>query len=392
MDRHFSNRISNVPKSFIREILKVGSDPAVISFACGLPNKDYFPVKELQAAANLVFKKSGKEALQYTCSEGLLGLRHLISDHYKTKKQVSIDPENILMTTGSQQALDLIGKTFINEGDEILIEEPGYLGAIQAFSLYQPNINTVPLLEDGVDIVEFKKIIAEKKPKFFYTVPNFQNPSGLTYSEEKRKAVAEIIVANDMILVEDDPYGDLRFEGTHKSLFKKLIPDNTIYLGSFSKIISPGLRVGWVAAAAKLMDRILVAKQASDLHSTFLSQMMIYEYLIANDLDAHINKVCKVYNEQRLAMLAAIEEHFPKSVSVTKVEGGLFLWLTLPEGVAAKKLFELAISQKVAFVPGDPFYVGKTNVNTFRLNFSCATKETIDIGIKRLGHVIGSNI
>jgi 2-aminoadipate transaminase len=392
MDRHFSNRISNVPKSFIREILKVGSDPAVISFAGGLPNKDYFPVKELQAAANLVFQKSGKEALQYTCSEGLLGLRHLISDHYKTKKQVSIDPENILMTTGSQQALDLIGKTFINEGDEILIEEPGYLGAIQAFSLYQPNINTVPLLEDGVDIVEFKKIIAEKKPKFFYTVPNFQNPSGLTYSEEKRKAVAEIIVANDMILVEDDPYGDLRFEGTHKSLFKKLIPDNTIYLGSFSKIISPGLRVGWVAAAAKLMDRILVAKQASDLHSTFLSQMMIYEYLIANDLDAHINKVCKVYNEQRLAMLAAIEEHFPKSVSVTKVEGGLFLWLTLPEGVAAKKLFELAISQKVAFVPGDPFYVGKTNVNTFRLNFSCATKETIDIGIKRLGHVIGSNI
>jgi 2-aminoadipate transaminase len=389
MNNIFSDRISDVPRSFIREILKVAVDTSVISFAGGLPNRDLFPVEELQAAVNKVFESAGKEVLQYSNSEGYPKLREYLSKRYLEKKGLDIPVENILITSGSQQGLDLLGKTFLNEGDNVIIEEPGYLGAIQAFSVYKSVFNPVPVNEDGMDIDGLKEVFSAKSPKLMYTVPNFQNPSGISYPEENRYAIAEILRDKNTFLIEDDPYGDLRFTGTDKESFGKILPGNAILLGSFSKTIVPSFRLGWITAPTHdIMDKLIIAKQASDLHTNYFIQRVICQYLADNDLDKHINKIIKVYNSQRLAMIKSIEKYFPSGVSHTHPEGGMFLWATLPEGVSSMKLFDLAIKDKVAFVPGNPFYINKDETNTLRLNFSCVDEETIETGIKRLGKSI----
>ncbi len=388
MDSLFSDRISDVPKSFIREILKVTLEKDVISFAGGLPNRELFPIEDLRHATENVYAKAGRDALQYSNTEGYLELRKYISEKYK-KRGFVIPVENIIITNGSQQGLDLLGKTFINEGDDIIIEEPGYLGAIQAFSVYRASFNTVKLHSDGADIDELKKIFISKQPKLMYTVPNFQNPSGLSYSSEKRKQVSEIIKGKKVFLVEDDPYGDLRFSGEESQSFKSFIPDQTILLGSFSKTVVPGFRLGWIAVPDAILDKIIVAKQASDLHTNYFCQRIVHEYITEFNIESHIKKIVLRYRSQRDAMVQSIKYFFPAGVNYTIPDGGMFLWAELPDNLSAMKLFEIAVNKKVAFVPGDPFYVNKTGpISTMRLNFTCSDEEQIREGIKRLGESI----
>jgi 2-aminoadipate transaminase len=390
MDPTFADRMKKVPRSFLREILKVALEPGMISFAGGLPCPELFPLEELKASTNKVFDTAGADALQYSNSEGLLGLREWIAKRYGDKQGIDIDPEHILITNGSQQGLDLIGKTMLNPGDDVVIEAPGYLGAIQAFSLYQAAFRPVRLNNDGIDIPQLAETLKTYHPKIYYAVPNFQNPSGITYEENNRQKVAELIQNTNTYLIEDNPYGDLRFMGTSKTSFKKLIPDHTLLLGTFSKTVVPSLRIGWIVAPPAIYDKLIIAKQASDLHTNSFGQRMVYQYVMDYDLDAHIETIRKAYGQKRDAMIAAIRNGFPKSVHHTEPEGGMFVWLTLPEHLSAMTVFEAAIKEKVAFVPGHPFYVDREEPSTFRLNFSCMDVETIEIGIQRLGRVLAT--
>jgi 2-aminoadipate transaminase len=388
MNNSFSDRISDVPRSFIREILKVALDPTVISFAGGLPNRDFFPAEEIKEATMKVFDIYGRDLFQYSNSEGLFALREYIAGRYFQKLHIKIPVESILITNGSQQGLDLMGKIFLNDGDGLVIEEPGYLGAIQAFSIFKPTFFPVPVSENGMDTQKLKAIVAHESPKLIYTVPNFQNPAGITYSDENRAEISQILQNTNTILIEDDPYGDLRFVGEDKRSFKELLPDNTILLGSFSKTIVPGFRLGWIVASKSIMDKLIVAKQAADLHTCHFTQCIIYEYLKDNNIENHISKIKEAYGSQCLAMLKSIQDYFPLGVMHTNPEGGMFLWAELPQNASSLDLFNLAVKENVIFVPGDPFYIGKKRTSTMRLNFSCVDEETIRIGIRKLGNVI----
>lgn len=387
MDTIFSDRITDVPKSFIREMLKITADPTIISFAGGLPKKNLFPVQELTAATEQVFEIYGRDIFQYSNSEGYQALREYIANNY-LKKGLKVAAKNILITNGSQQGLDLLGKVLLNDGDGVIIEEPGYLGAIQAFSLYKPHFSSVPVSEEGMDLEKLQAVLSEREHKLLYAVPNFQNPSGITYSSKNREGVADLIKEKDVFIVEDDPYGEIRFSGTAKPSFKKYLPEQTILLGSFSKIVVPGFRIGWIVAPDTIYDKLLIAKQASDLHTCHFTQYIIYQYLQKNSIAAHIEKVTETYGEQCQCMMESIDAYFPRNVKYTKPEGGMFLWVTLPEGMSAMDLFNHAVKEKVAFVPGDPFYVNKKGSNTLRLNFSSVDNDTIRTGIQRLGKVM----
>jgi 2-aminoadipate transaminase len=268
------------------------------------------------------------------------------------------------------------------------MEEPGYLGAIQAFSIYRPKFLPVPVSPNGMDTGKLRAALAAERPKLMYTVPNFQNPSGISYSQENRNEVAELLRGTKTLLIEDDPYGELRFDGTAKRSFKELLPDTTVLLGSFSKIIVPGFRLGWIAAPEQVMEKLIVAKQAADLHTSHFTQAIIYQYLMDNDVEDHISRIRTAYGNQCRAMLGNIEKYFPDGVTHTKPEGGMFIWAELPQGAVALDLFEIAVRDRVVFVPGDPFYVNKTRTRTMRLNFSCVDEAAIELGISRLGTAI----
>ncbi|MCG6930327.1 MAG: PLP-dependent aminotransferase family protein [Desulfofustis sp.] len=389
MDALFSDRIRDVPRSFIREILKVTMDRQMISFAGGLPNRQFFPVQQLQKACERVFAVRGGDCLQYSNSEGLIELRRYIARRYKTVQGISLDPDQILITNGSQQALDLIAKATLNDGDPVIIEEPGYLGAIQALSLYRPAFLPVAVDDEGIDVQGLANAI-NSRPKMMYTVPNFQNPSGISYSQEVRKQVAGLVAGSGCLLIEDDPYGALRFKGTPVDSFFHFLPGQTILLGSFSKIVVPGFRLGWVAAPETILEKLLVAKQASDLHTCNFTQYVILEYLHNNDIDGHIKTICDAYGNQCRAMIDAIEREFPADVHCTRPEGGMFLWGKLPEPVSSLALFDKAVERKVVFVPGEPFYTRKVRTSAFRLNFSCVDESVINDGIARLAEAIRS--
>ncbi|KPK36594.1 MAG: aspartate aminotransferase [Phycisphaerae bacterium SG8_4] len=388
MNNLFANRMANVHKSFIREILKVTADPKVISFAGGLPSPQSFAVKDLADVATKVLAEDGRNVLQYSTTEGYLPLREYIAERYSERKGLEVDPDEILITNGSQQALDLIAKVFLNVGDRVAIERPGYLGAIQALSIFEPMFIPVPLQQDGIDTDLLEKALDMNEIKLFHTVVNFQNPSGITYSKQKRLELAEIFKDRETILVEDDPYGELRFAGEDLPSLSNYLPGNVILLGSFSKIVAPGLRLGWICAPEDVMEKVIVAKQASDLHSNYLSQRIVYQYLCDHDIDEHIAKVREIYRNQRDQMVSSIEKHFPEEVAFTRPEGGMFLWVTLPEGVSSLRLFDLAGGENVAFVPGSAFYVDDGGKNTLRLNFSNSDGDEIEEGIKRLAKVI----
>ena len=385
----YSDRILSTPSSFIRDILKVTQDPSVISFAGGLPNPISFPEEALKESACRIIDNEGGKVFQYSTTEGHLPLRQFVADKYNKNFGLNITPEDVLITTGSQQALDLIAKTLLNKGDRVIIEEPGYLGAIQAFCMFEPEFLPVTLEDDGLDLKKLEEALKKERVKFAYVVPNFQNPTGLTYSKDRREAVCALFDRYDTVLVEDDPYGELRFKGEKLPYIGAGKLPHSVLLGTFSKTVTPGMRLGFIITQDKeLMNHLVTAKQSSDLHTNIFSQYMIADYLAHNEYQKHVDKIIALYKGQAEAMLAAMKEYFPAHVKYTEPEGGMFIWVTLPEGQSALDLFHKAMEKKVAFVPGDPFYAGKTNVNTFRLNYTNSTPETIREGIKRLAEVL----
>lgn len=383
----FASRMNNLQKSFIREILKVTENPEVISFAGGLPNPKFFPVGELAAASAKVLGGDGQRVLQYSTTEGYNPLRAYIAARYR-RRGLDVSPDEILITNGSQQGLDLVGKIFLNPNDSIILERPGYLGAIQAFSMYEAQFLPVSMNADGIDTEALKGALQRNQPKLYYAVVNFQNPSGITYSDPKRRNVADLLRDEATIMVEDDPYGELRFDGENLPSMRHYLGDNVVLLGSFSKVIAPGIRLGWICAKPNILERLVVAKQAADLHSNYLAQRLLYQYLIDNDLDEHLTHIKTAYKKQRDLMVSLMETLLPEEVRFTRPEGGMFVWATLAEGLSSLELFEYAAKMKVVFVPGRPFYVDGGGENTFRLSYSNSDEAKIETGVTRLAQAV----
>lgn len=395
----FALRTQGMTSSAIRELLKLTADPEIISFAGGLPAPEVFPLEEIEAAADRVIEEHGRDALQYGPTEGYLPLRELLVRHMG-RYGIEVTPANVLITSGAQQALDLLGKLFINSGDRILTEQPTYLGAIQAFTAYQARYLTVPIDDEGMRM-DLLEDALRAGPKFLYVLPNFQNPGGVTLSLERRFRLIELASHYGAPIVEDDPYGQLRYEGNHLPPLVKIDAElhgcshgerpfrgGVIYLGTLSKVLAPGLRIGWVVAPEEVMSRLVQMKQGADLHTSTFGQMVAYETARGGFLDQHVKKIRRVYGERRDAMLAALDRHFPATVQWTRPQGGLFLWATLPEGMDSSVLLQDALKEKVAFVPGNSFHPAGGGERTMRLNFSYCTPEVIEEGIRRLGLVI----
>ncbi|MBQ1275443.1 MAG: PLP-dependent aminotransferase family protein [Cellulosilyticum sp.] len=388
-ENKISERSLLTPPSFIRGILKATENEEVISFAGGLPNPISFPKEALKESTQRVIDTFGSKVFQYASTAGLLPLRECIANRLNSMYRMEITAEDILITTGSQQALDLIGKVLINKGDAVIIEQPGYLGAIQAFSQYQPQFMPIPIESDGMDMNLLEQTLKQNKVKFAYIVPNYQNPSGLTYSDEKRKEVLALTRKYDCILVEDDPYGELSFDGKPKGYISAHDLEGSILLGTFSKTVTPGMRLGFmIIKDAKLRKYMNTAKEAADLHSNIFSQYIIWDYMTHNNINEHIVKIRDLYKEQCQAMLDAMSCYFPKEVTYTKPSGGMFIWATLPQGKSAMSLFEKAKAEKVAFVPGNPFYTDGREANTMRLNYTNSSPEMIKEGIARMGKIL----
>lgn len=335
-----------------------------------------------------IVKTYGSAVFQYSITAGLPELRQYIADRYNKKYGLKLTVDNILITTGSQQALDLISKVLLNKEDGVIIEKPSYLGAIQAFSQYQPTFYPVDLTEEGINLEKLKEAL-KYNIKFIYAIPNFQNPTGLTYSMKNRKQVYEILKDHNVVLIEDDPYGELRFDGEQLPYIGAGKLKNSIVLGTFSKTVTPGMRTGFIICQnEELLKNISVAKEASDLHTNIFTQYLIWDYLMNNDIENHIAKIKALYKEQAQAMINAMDKYFPQTVKYTRPHGGMFLWVTLPEGKSAMSLFPKALEKKVSFVPGDPFYINVENANTMRLNYTNADCQTIEEGIHRLGDLL----
>lgn len=388
METLLSEGIKATPPSFVRSILKAASEPGVISFAGGLPNPVSFPQEELLHSMERMVKTYGSHVFQYSITAGLPELRQYIAERYHRIFGLNLTMDNIIITTGSQQALDLIGKVLLDKGNGVIVEKPTYLAAIQAFSMQQPVFYPITLTEEGMDPEELEAAL-QNPVKFLYAIPNFQNPTGLTYSAGNRERIYEILKKREVVFIEDDPYGELRFEGERLPYIGAGKLPNSILLGTFSKTVTPGMRIGFLISENKeLLKHITVAKEASDLHTNIFAQYVIWDYLKNNDLDIHIAKITELYRKQAHAMTQAMDRYFPSTVKYTKPRGGMFLWVTLPEGVSAMSLFPKALEKQVAFVPGDPFYTDARNTNTMRLNYTNADSETIEEGIRRLGDLL----
>jgi 2-aminoadipate transaminase len=392
----FAERVRLMKSSAIREMLKVTELPGCISFAGGLPAPEAFPVEEIAVVTERILREQGARALQYGPTEGYYPLRELIANQLSSH-DLAVSPENVLITSGSQQALDLLGRIFLDAGDTLVVESPTYLGAFQAWGAYGVHYRTVPMDEQGMQIERLEEILQQVKPKWVYTLPNFQNPSGVTLSSERRTRLVELTARYQVPVVEDDPYGHLRFVGEPQSSLLNLSgrldlggpgkPGHVFYLGTFSKVLAPGLRLGWIVAPVEVISKMVQAKQGVDLHTATLNQMIAHAIASSDFLAGHIQKIRRLYSERRDLMLAALERHFPASVRWTRPEGGLFLWVTLPPEMSATELLVVALKQNVAFVPGGPFFAngGEDNNNSLRLNFSNASPEQIETGIARLG-------
>jgi len=388
MSVKFAKRMEYIKGSAIRELLKLTEQPEIISFAGGLPAPELFPIEEMKQVSLRVLDTDGKAALQYSPTEGYMPLRRMISERMK-KIGVEVPPEQILITSGSQQGLDFSGKVFLDEGDTVICESPSYLGALNAFKAYLPRFVEVEMDQDGMRMDALEKALQENpNAKFIYTIPDFQNPTGITMSLERRKKLVELAVKYNVPVVEDNPYGELRFEGEKLPAIKHF--DTTgivIFLGTFSKIFSPGLRVGWVAASPEIVRKYVLVKQGADLQSNSMSQREAAAFVQMFDLDGHINKIIDVYRKRRDLMIETMEKEFPKEFKFTYPNGGLFTWVEMPEGIDAAEVLKKALEEKVAFVPGGSFYPNGGNENHCRLNYSCMPEDKIVEGIKRLGKV-----
>ncbi len=381
----FSERAQQLQSSFIREILKITQRPEIISFAGGLPSPATFPVERMKAAYDKVLSDNGKVALQYGPTDGYAPLREWIAGSLSTEGS-TILPEQILMTSGSQQALDLLGKVLIDEGSRVLVETPSYLGALQAFSVYRPEFKSVDTDEHGLVPSSLEGIA--QGARMLYALPNFQNPTGRSLSVERRQELVETCARLGVPLIEDDPYGSLSYKGAPSPKMVAMNPDGVIYMGSFSKVLTPGIRLGYVCAPLPLVRRLELAKQAADLHTAQLTQMVVHEVVKDGFLDQHIPTIRQLYGDQCQVMLDAMQEHFPAGVSWTRPEGGMFIWVTLPQQVDAMKLLEQSLAARVAFVPGAPFYANDPATNTLRLSFVTVPPERIREGIAILGKLI----
>lgn len=386
-DTMFCDRTKCMSSSIIREILKFAQMPDIISFAGGLPAPELFPIREFEEASRHVLNTDGERALQYSLTEGLLPLREALVEKMG-KYGIPVGPKNIMLTNGSQQALDLIGRIFIDEGDVIVTGAPTYLGALQAFKVYSPRVVGVPVDDDGMVVDELEKVLTKEKPKFIYVLPNFHNPMGVTLTLERRKQLVRAAAKYGIPIIEDDPYGELRFEGEDITPIIGLHKENVLYLSTFSKTLAPGIRLGWVVAPEQIIRKLVQAKQATDLHTSTFIQMIANDIMQRGILKAHSKVIRTAYGERRNVMIATMEEHFPAGVTWTKPVGGLFLWVRTPEHVNTMDLLETAVADKVAYVPGSVFYPDGSGLNTMRLNFSNATPDKIREGIKRLGRVL----
>lgn len=395
----FAQRTQRVTSSVIRELLKLTERPEIISFAFGLPAPETFPKAEVETACERVLEEHGSSALQYGATEGFLPLRELLVRHM-ARYGIKVTPDNVLITSGSQQGLELIGKLFLNPGDRVLTESPTYLGALQAYGACQPEYVVVPIDDEGLDVDRLEEQL-RAGPKFLYVLPNFQNPSGVTLSLARRRRLVELANHYGVPIVEDDPYGQLRYEGEHLPPLVELDAEyhgcangeheftgDVLYLSTLSKTLAPGLRVGWIVAPDAVIHPLVQLKQGADLHTSTFCQMVAYEVAREGFLDRHVRVIRQVYAERRNAMLDGLRRHFPEGVTWTRPQGGLFLWVTLPPGLDSQPLFEAALHEKVAFVPGSSFFPRGGGEQTLRLNFSYCPPATIDEGIRRLGTVI----
>ncbi|GGY31598.1 aminotransferase-like domain-containing protein [Pseudoduganella albidiflava] len=385
----FSERAQQLQSSFIREILKITQQPEIISFAGGLPSPATFPVEEMKAAFDKVLSTTGKTALQYGPTDGYMPLRQWIADSL-SKDGAKIVPEQVLMVSGSQQALDLLGKVLIDEGSRVLVETPSYLGALQAFSVYRPEFTSVATDDDGLVPASIEPVA--QGARLLYSLPNFQNPTGRTLSIARRQELVETCARLGLPLIEDDPYGALSYKGEPLPKMVAMNPDGVIYMGSFSKVLTPGIRLGYVVAPLPLVRRLELAKQAADLHTAQLTQMVVHEVIKDGFLDRHIPTIRELYGNQCQAMLDAMAEHFPAGATWTKPQGGMFIWVTLPKHINAMELLDEAIKHKVAFVPGAPFYANEPEAHTLRLSFVTVPPERIRQGIAILGKLIAARM
>jgi 2-aminoadipate transaminase len=373
----------------VRDLFAAASRPDVISFAGGMPAVGKVPLPDVAHATRDAIKHRGIEALQYGSSDGRPELRLFISE-LMLETGVRVPPEDVVVTAGAQQALDLLGKIMIDAGDIIIAEGPTYVGALQAFSAYQPDIRCIPMDDDGMRVEKLEEELAAlspRKPKFIYTIPNFQNPAGVTLTPERRRRLLEIARAHDIPVIEDDPYGRLRFEGGHVKPLRAL-DDEVIYVGTFSKIFAPGLRLGWITAPRPILNKFLLAKQAADLCGSAFAQIVAEEYFGRTKWRRTLKELTRTYAERRDAMLSALEEHFPPEARWTHPQGGFFVWVELPRFVDCKAMLAEAVDKGVAFVPGDGFFPDGTGRNCMRLNFSFPTPEQIGEGVQRLAEVL----
>ena len=394
----YAQRMKGMKSSIVREILKVTSQPDVISFAGGMPAPELFPLKEIEQACVKVLREHGSTALQYSISEGYVPLREFIVQKM-ARYGIVASVDNVLITTGSQQGLDLVARVLMDPGDVIIVEAPTFVGALQSFTAYQASYASVPLDDEGMMVDVLQQKIVETHPKFMYVLPNFQNPAGVTLSKNRREKLVTLAHQYGVPILEDDPYGELRFEGEHVEPLVVLsarkngqqsgyFEGDVIYMSTFSKTLAPGLRLGWVVAPVEVITKLVQAKQGADLHTSTFDQMMAYEVVSDGFLDEHVKEIRETYRQRRDSMLAAMDQRFPDGTTWTRPQGGLFLWVRLPEGVDCDDLFKEAVEQKVAFVPGTAFYADGSGHDSLRLTFATCPTDKIDEGINRLGKAI----
>jgi 2-aminoadipate transaminase len=396
--RHFSQRAREMKASDVRELLKLLQMPDMISFAGGMPNPEAFPVDIIRDITLDVLSKDGANVLQYGITEGYLPLRKSIADRM-TKKGMSAATEDIMVVSGSQQAIDLMGKVFIDPKDVIVVSAPTYLAALTGFGTFQPTYEPIPIDDSNMrmDLFEerLKKLAKRSnQPKIVYVLPNFQNPAGVTMPEDNRKRLVELATEYDFIILEDDPYGELRYVGKDLRPLKSYDKEGrVVYMGTFSKVLSPGLRIGWVVADEEILRKLIIAKQSTDVCTSVLGQAIAHEYMARGQMDKQINRIRELYGRKLKTMLEGMEEFMPDGITWTRPEGGMFLWVTLPDGIESPTLLDKALKKRVAFVSGRAFYPDpRDGYGALRLNFTYTSDEKITEGLKRLGSVINQEI
>lgn len=390
MSNKFAKRMDNLKASEIRELLALTAKPEIISFAGGLPAPEVFPVEAWKAACNKVIDEQGRKALQYGPTDGDPKLRTQILDRMAKVGAKDLTIDNLLVISGSQQGLDFMAKLFINPGDYIVVESPTYLGALNAFKAYEPRFIEVELDDYGMNMEQLEEQLkSHDNVKFIYVISDFQNPSGKTWTMERREKLLELAKKYDVYILEDNPYGELRFEGEIQPSLKSMDTDGrVIFMGTFSKILFPGIRLGWFAADPEIIGKFNMIKQGADLQTSTIIQMELAQFIEDNDVEAHIAKIIELYGKRKEVMVNAMKEFFPEGVTFTNPEGGLFLWVELPEYMNARDLAVKAIEEKVAYVPGGAFFADNVRENCFRCNYSSMPEDKIREGVKRLGKVI----